>query len=58
MEHACCLGVKGIVVGGHVFTDLDYADDIALPSASRDELAVGFTGAFLVGGRYDGLQGV
>ena len=40
MEHMCCLGVKGIVVGGHVFTDLDYAEDIALPSASRDELAV------------------
>ena len=37
MEHACCHGVKGIVVGGHVFADLDYADDIALQSASRDE---------------------
>ena len=26
------------MVGSHVFTDLDYADKIALPSASRDEL--------------------
>ena len=48
MEHACCLGVKGIMVRGHVFTDLWYADNIALPSASRDELAVSlehFSGA-------------
>ena len=33
-EHACCLGVKGIVVCGHVFTDLYYADNIALLSAN------------------------
>jgi len=36
MENVTCLG--GVRVGGNMFTDLDYADDIVLPVDSCDDL--------------------
>lgn len=37
-------GLSGVTVGSHKFTDLDYADDIAFPVSSRDDLIACLTG--------------
>jgi len=38
LEHACGISINGLAVGRCIFTDLDYADDIAMPAADRNEL--------------------
>ena len=42
MEHMQGLG--GVMVGVHQFSDLDYADDIALPAANKDQLTSSLAG--------------
>ena len=42
--------VEGVLVGDHRFTDLDYADDRALPASRQDQLVstlCGFSAASL-----------
>src|ERR1044072_3495628 len=42
MKHTQGLG--GVTVGAYTFTDLDYADDIALPVSSPNELSTCLSG--------------
>src|ERR1051325_4841352 len=53
MEHMQGLG--GVTVGACAFTDLDYADDIALPVSSPNELSTCLSG-FSEGAKSVGLN--